>query len=86
MLNFLRGIGSFIADYRVEILAILCVTVFWSGLLWLAANPEVVDDSVTGDYPTGSNASDNSEPERKPKQVCRKKWFSLTDTWECWEE
>lgn len=25
MLNFLRGIGSFIADYRVEILAILYV-------------------------------------------------------------
>lgn len=73
MLNFLRGIGSFIADYRMEILAILCVTVFWSGLLWLAANPEVVDDSVSGDHPTGSNASDNSEPERKPKQVCRKR-------------
>lgn len=51
MLNFLRGIGSFISDYRIEILAVLCVAVFWSGLLWLAANPEVVDDSVTGDYP-----------------------------------
>lgn len=81
MLNFLRSIGHFIVD-RLDIVAkILSIIMICIGVLYL-----VLSNPTPEAVPMGSNASDNSEPERKPKQVCRKKWFSLTDTWECWEE
>ncbi len=81
MLNFLRSVGHFIVDHLDIVAKILSIIIICIGVLYLvSSNP--IPEAV----PIDSNASDNSEPERKPKQVCRKKWFSLTDTWECWEE
>ncbi len=81
MLNFLRSIGHFIIDRLdivAKILSIIMICIIVIALRLSNPTPEAA--------PMSSDASDNSESERKPKQVCRKKWFSLTDTWECWEE
>lgn len=81
MLNFLRSIGHFIVDRPDIVAKILSIILICIGVCYL-----VLSNPTPEAAPMGSNASDNSEPERKPKQICRKKWFSLTDTYECWEE
>lgn len=71
-------IADFIRDFWVEILGIIGVVAFWGVLFWAYTTQTPVDT-------TPQRASQPAQNDN-PKQVCKKKLLTLTDTWECTEE